>query len=186
MLDENKILTQIASGDTNAFKQLFEFYYSQLQSFAYTYLEDKAEVDDTLQQCFIKLWEKREQYRGKDSVKAYLYSSVRNNCLNKIRHKSVVEKSAEELALESIFAESYSQETDNSLNELLKKGVDQLPDKNKEVVQLRFYSGMSTKEVSEELGITPRTVETHVSKALRFLRDMLNPVIIILLTSLNI
>lgn len=179
MNTEDTLCAEIVKGNHSAFEQLFRTYNQELFRHAFKILQDEFEADEAVQHCFVTLWERRNAIGDVQSIKAYLYRSVYNISLNKIRHQKVVQKSEAELALDAIYEQSLAEENGDEKLNLLRKGIESLPDKNKEVVKLRFMSGLSTNEVSENLGITPRTVETHVSKALRFLRETLNPVIIL-------
>lgn len=179
MRSEKTISSEIAKGKHAAFAELYNRYAQDLFNYAFKLLTNDAEAKEAVQQVFIKLWEQRRRLDGMDKLKPYLYRAVYNTCLNIIRHRKVVEKSAGQLALDALFLELEDPEHEAELSGKLRSGIAQLPEKNKEVVNLRFFSGLSTKEVSEQLGISPRTVETHVSKALKLLRNLLNPSILI-------
>lgn len=163
---------QLKQNDHAALDLLFTAYYDALCRYAYTLIDDVDDSEDIVQRCFIKLWEKRESADSILSFKPFLYKSVYNACLHYIEHQKVKQKYKSETAMElnRIYTDSFENTYPQEQLENVKKAIEQLPEKNKEVFKLRFFEGYNTKEVSKKLGITPRTVETHISKALKLLR----------------
>lgn len=173
MEQEEILKKQLQQGSSTAFEGLFRMYHKDLCNYVFSIIHDEDETKGIAQECFIKLWEKRDEINRIQSVKSYLFRSAYNTCLNKFKHQKVVEKHASEARseLQAIFQKDFENTYDEELAKRVMAAVEDLPTKNKEVFKLRYISGLNTAEVSEELGITPRTVETHVSNALKILRS---------------
>jgi len=173
--DSNDIMLRIQAGDASAFEQVFHALYEKLCRYAYGFLSDQSECEDAVQQCFIRLWDNRASVGEIKSIKSYMYRAVYNACLNKLQHKKTVQAYKTQVAqeLEGIYFSEFDNTLPNEKFERILNALATLPEKNREVFTLRFVDGLSTKAVSKKLNITVRTVETHVSKALRLLRNEL-------------
>jgi len=172
---EDNIKQQLEKNSTKAFEELFRLYHNDICNYVFSILLDRQDAEEVAQQTFVKLWEKRDEVSRILSLKSYLYRSAYNLCLNKFKHDKVRERYAteERYKLQEAFLSEFENTHDTEVMEAIKKAVEQLPTKNKEVFTLRYLRGFNTQEVSEELGITVRTVETHVSNALKILREKL-------------
>ncbi len=152
------------------YKNVFDLHYEALYGYACSLLREETYVDDILQNIFIKLWQTRESIKA-ETVKAYLYTSVRNECLNRLKHKVVQANYAKAAlagandAVEVVKAEE--KELERKINLL----TNQLPEKCATVFYMSRQLGLSYREVAETLGISVKTVENQVSKALKFLRQ---------------
>ncbi len=188
MKSEESLKNELAHGSERAFDELFRLYHPVLCGYAYKMVLDRDEAKEIAQQCFVSLWERRAQADQILSVKSFLFRSAHNICLNKFKHQKIKDRyaSEEEYFLQSCYVSEFENTFSEELGKQIKTAVEDLPEKNREVFKLRYFRGFDTQEVSEELGIAPRTVEAHVSAAFRFLRDRLRhlpEMIIILLIS---
>lgn len=139
-------------------------------------MEDEDEALDLVQDVFVAVWE-REQYRGNDEqVRAYLFTAVKNSCLNYIKHQKVVKTFEHDAALllkEKEAAYYQSGETSLIEKETLQKiddAIDSLSDIYKEVIILSRFEDLKNKEIAERLNIPVRTVETRIFRAISLLR----------------
>lgn len=175
-VDYKIIKDQLSGGSRKAYETLYKFLYRDLCNYAYNIIPDADIVEDIVQATFMNLWENRHTIESIEYLKSYLYKCVYNACLKKLKHDKVVGKfqNEHEYQLKQIQFETFECSYDEAILDELNKAIEQLPDKNREVMKLRFIDGLSTNEVSQQLDISPRTVETHVSKALRFLREKLS------------
>lgn len=172
MLDDKNIGINIKQGDSNAFDIIFNALYENLCKYAYGFIADVDDCEDIVQQCFVRLWDNKESASEIKSFKSYLYKAVYNACMSRMKHEKIKQTYQSEAAIElqNIYYSEYENTLPQERIEKIYKEIEALPEKNKEVFTLRFVEGLSTKDVSEKLNITIRTVETHVSKALRILR----------------
>ena len=154
------------------FQKVFELYYNPLCRFASGYLQDTDDAQEIVQQVFINMWKNRETINPRGQIKSYLFTSVKNRCLNHIRDQKKFRSYYLDVEVE---LEIPVFEKDNLLEKDLKKqldgALDKLPEKCRQVFMLCRFEDMKYKEVAEKLNISQKTVEAQMSKALRILRE---------------
>lgn len=136
------------------------------------YTHDRAAAKDVVQDCFVKLWQKRMYIDPEKPLKSYLYTMVRNRALNMIRNQAGVEVNhdmANHIS-EAATNEESDQEGD-SLEEFFIQCIEQLPDRQKEAFELSRFEGLDHEEIAEVMNLSPKTVNNHIVAALRFLRE---------------
>ncbi len=155
-------------------KQLFDEHWNGLYAFAYNILKNKQSAEDSVQNVFVDFWSRSGQIKILHT-KAYLYQSVKNQCA-----KSLVKQKRYNYAvdLSNLATEPkiLLEEKRNSKNELLKEVYNQvslLPEKCQQVFRYSKIEKKSNKQIASELGISVSTVENHINKALRILRNAL-------------
>ena len=151
------------------FSTQFHNYYRPLCLFALRLLDNADEAEDVVQDTFAALWEKRDTLHKIVSIKSYLYTAVRNNCLMKLRSKKEFEI-VEELQL----VDEYTREDVIARAEVeakLWKIIDELPERQREIFLMAKRDGMAYKEIAEETGLSVKTIENHVTRALKSLRQ---------------
>lgn len=172
---ENKIINGLKTGDESSFNQLFNEYYITLSLFANRYVKDLDISREIVQDFFVHLFEIRDSLSITTSIDSYLYSSVRNRCLNHIRQVQMHEKHLENLKTADI---SSSNLEDNIMEIELEyqifKIVSQLPDQCQKIFRMSRVDGKKNSEIGQILNISIRTVETQISKALKILRNNLH------------
>ena len=99
-----KTADHIKLGNKENFKLVFDGYFSALCSFGYKYIQDISAVEDLTQEVFISLWDKRQNFDHINAIKAFLYTSVRNKCLNHLKHRVVIQKNEAEQNQESLIS----------------------------------------------------------------------------------
>ena len=175
-IDKEELLlyNRLKNGEGLAFKQLFDIYYRRLVAFANTMLADLDLSRGIVQDLFVMLYEKRNELNIHTSLKSHLFQSVRNRCLNVIKHEKIknihhqriYENGSElELPFESL---EY-----NELENLIIKIVERLPSECNKIFKMSRYDGLTNQEIAEKLSISKRTVETQISKALKRMREEL-------------
>lgn len=162
---------------TKAFQEAFEKFYQPLCRFASGYISDKDSAEEIVQQVFINLWDHRNEIDPQKDLKSYLYTSVKNRCLNHIRdHKKFRNYYLDvELELE-IPVSDHSKRELADLEKQVAQALDKLPEKCREVFMLCRFEEMKYKEVALKLDISQKTVEAQMSKALKILREELKDV----------
>ncbi len=184
MREDILLIKQLRSGNKLVFKQMFEQYYYPLRGFSGKFISDEGACDDIVQEAFLGLWNKRKEIQNGNAVKGYLYSSVRNACLNYLRHENV-KKKFEQLEqdpyagseiedaflVEEVHAEIY-------------KSIKELPPQSRRVVLLSV-DGLANPEIAEEMEVSVNTVKTLKKRAYQALRSKLKGVHWIMLLLLS-
>ncbi|HLT73533.1 MAG TPA: RNA polymerase sigma-70 factor [Ohtaekwangia sp.] len=185
-LNENQLLETLKAGQITAFEMLFRTYYQPLCSYAYTFVQDKDEAEEIVQSTFISLWEKKEVLEIRTAVKPYLYAMVRNACLNVLKHEKVKkEHAAVQMAMGERSSESVARTVmATELETRIYEAMDSLPEQCRLVFKLSRFEELKYSEIAEHLNISVKTVENHMGKALKLMREQLReylPLLIILM-----
>ena len=161
-------------GDADAFRVLFDALYDGLLRYMGRFKLPAEEADDVIQQAFVYVWMHREQIDPSKSIRAYLYRAVHTRALNALRDR------AKHTPLDAISANEEAEpagldaaET-GELRALLDQAIDSLPDRQRAVFMLCYVEGMRYQEAAETLEISTKTVENHMSRALKTLRELLH------------
>jgi len=172
---ERDIVDGIAEGDEMAFEGLFKSFFAELTIYATRFVEDMENAEEIVQDIFFNLWNNRLKLNINTSIKAYLYTTVRNTCLNLIKHKKVESKYREHFSRQ-LREDELKPEDWMDGNELQKKindTIDKLPPERKKVFVMSRFENLKYKEIAEQLDISVKTVENQMGKALKFLREEL-------------
>jgi RNA polymerase sigma-70 factor (ECF subfamily) len=167
---------QIRAGNESAFDALFTAWYGKLQAYAFSVLQNESQAEEVVQTVFCRIWEKRRQWRVHTSMKAYLYGSVYHQCMDGLRRTKQVRKHQRHVLQSSTEAQAAPASGKAELKELetrLQVALSQLPDQCRAIFQLSRFGGLKYREIAEQLGLSVKTVEAQVSKALKHLRDQL-------------
>lgn len=166
------LFQEIDLGNGEAFNDLFTTYYSRLVAFAKQYTKQLESAEEITAELFVKLWLKRSQLSAIQNPEVYLYISVKNACLNLIRNgkRQVLIVSEDEAIVEKGEA-SYSHLEDKELVKLLDAAVSSLPEQRKIIFKLIKEDGLKTSAVAQILGLSKRTVENQLYKAVKTLAD---------------
>jgi len=174
---DKSIIQGINSGDKKAFKEVFDKYFNALCAFSYKYIVDRSETEDIIQDVFISFWEHNKDFDHINSIKAFLYTSARNKCLNHLKHKAVKQKHEQaliyELESEQFFTNHVIEE--EAFNQLYTE-IKDLPDSAQNIMLLAL-KGLKNREIAEKLNISENTVKTHKKIAYAKLKKKLNPII---------
>lgn len=169
-VDTRNILHEIASGDNEAFKTLFEIFFPKVKVFLVKFLKDDKAAEDIAQDIFVKIWSMRQALPEIKSFNTYLYRMTRNAALNYLRDKKVALEISE-LSIQDdkdIEQEYYRKEKEL----LIRLVVDQMPPQRRKVFTMSRYMGMTNDQIAKSLGISKHTVENHLSLSLKELRDL--------------
>lgn len=163
------------------YKFLFHKYYTNLLFYA-TRIVGEEEAEDVVQDVFVELWNRKDTVTLGDQIQAFLYRAVYTRALNVLKHRDV--KNSYEAVVLDIHKkriEFYQPDSndvvkrieDRELRRELAEAINELPEKCKMVFKLSYLHDMKNKDIAETMGISLRTVEAHMYKALKFLRDRL-------------
>lgn len=161
-------------------EQLFKEHYDALHRYAFTILKDEEDAKDILQTIFINIWERRESLSMTGSPKAYLYRAVYNESLNYIKKESVRQKHQLGAGgLQDAVQPASSEEEDLLLwKQKVDKVLDQMPPQCRTVFIMSRTGNKKYSEIADELGISIKTVEAHMSKALKIIRTAVGVLLI--------
>ncbi len=164
---------RLQSSDQRAFSELFEAMHVALLRYAWRFTGEHEAARDIVQDAFLKLWQIRVNVDPKRSLKALLYTMVRNLALN---HKRAAQHTNGAFPEHDLYdkAPSADQQVEASmLDERLRLFIEQMPDRRREAFMLSRFEGLSHEEIAQVMNLTPRTVNTHIVLALKDLRNRL-------------
>jgi RNA polymerase sigma-70 factor, ECF subfamily len=186
-LSENQLLDTLKAGDITAFEMLFKTYYQPLCNYAYTFVQDRDEAEEIVQTTFLAVWEKKEVLEIRTTIKPYLYAMVRNACLNVIKHAKIKQQHAEvELAMGERSIESVARTVmAGELEKRIHQAMETLPEQCRLVFKLSRFEELKYAEIADQLNISIKTVENHMGKALKIMRDQLRDYLPLLIVLLN-
>ncbi|MDR9364384.1 MAG: sigma-70 family RNA polymerase sigma factor [Balneolaceae bacterium] len=173
------IWNQFVSGDFDCFCSLFKGYYEGLYGYGLKLCEDSELVKDAIQNLFISVWERRDDLTHVTSPNVYLYVSLRRNILRakkkKTRFKDISDHDNHEFDIHFGVEELIMKnESRDEQKENLQEALNHLSNKQKEVLYLHYYNGMSYGEIEKILSINRQSVRNHMYRAMETLRTVLD------------
>lgn len=175
-MDERELLSRLKTGDQEAFDAMFRAHYPHLVAFAQGLLRDRATAEDVAQEVMLELWRRREDVAITESLRAYLLRATRNRALNQVRHANVRKRAEPQLMSEdSVNATGTSELVAGELKDAIVAAIAELPPGCREVFEMSRGRGLRYAEIATTLGISVKTVESQMGKALRHLRTRLAP-----------
>ena len=160
-------------GNEAAFEAVFRQHYAVLCNYACTYLRDRDEAEEIVQSVFLAFWEKRNSLDVHTSVKAYLFSMVRNASLNFLTRKKMQEKYAQEKLLNTSQADSAQPVEHDELSQRIATALQKLPEQCRVIFTMSRFEELKYAEIAAELNLSVKTVENQIGKALRIMREQL-------------
>jgi RNA polymerase sigma-70 factor (family 1) len=166
---ETDCLRQLKLDDERAFDALFRHYRSLVYRFAYSYLKSRVEAEEIVQDCFLKIWEKRQHLREDAPLKGYLFTTAHHAILNHLR------RSQHHLRFQTHVAALSPEVATNGaeyseMEALYRAALEKLPPKRRQIFMLSRQQGLSYPEIAKELNLSVKTVETQIMQALKFMR----------------
>lgn len=168
IMNERFLLIRLKHDDKQVFEIIFRFYYTGLVVYADKIIRDTEISEDIVQSVFMKLWEERKNLNI-DSLRSYLGTAVRNKSIDWIRNRRVKDK-YREYVLESDQEPGDDFYTFQELSEMISQAVDKLPPRCREIFLMSRSQHLKIEEIAAKLNLSKRTVETHISHALKILR----------------
>ncbi len=171
--DIEEIILRLKKHDKSALDELFGYYYTRLYHFSKSILKIENDIDDILQEVFVKIWLNRLKIGNPETFNAYIFTITKNELLNLIRANIRDQAFRDQLFLRSV-AEEYQQQSQLEFDEI-KAGIDKivanLPEKRQQVFVLSRTEGLSNSEIALQLNISEKTVEDHITHAIKQIKN---------------
>lgn len=172
---EIDLIKAFKKGDGRAFEELFNRHHKKLYAFLYGMLNSKEDAEEIVQEAFVKIWERREQFIEDNLFESFLFKIAKNAFLNLARKrvtKLVFDNQSD------LLPEILSNDTDDYIiyketKQIIDSIINELPPKRKEIFLLRRVDGLSRHEISHEMGISIITVDNQLMKAKKYLKSEL-------------
>jgi len=173
--DLNRIVSELSKDNDSSLEELFNYYYPRLFNFSKSFLKMEEGIDDILQEVFVKIWQHRKRLKDSSTFNSFIFTITRNLLLNELRSRLNKQNLKEEVRRLSVASEysSFEQVEYHELKEKVDIIVNELPERQKEIFLLSRTEGLSYKEIAKKLMISPKTVEYHISLAVRSVKDKL-------------
>lgn len=174
-VDKDILINDLSSGSKEAFEYLFTTYYPRLRNYASHFIADVDDVEDIMQDCFVNLWNRRAMLTGV-SISSMLFTMVRNGCLNFLKHKAIAEGyNIRELKQISGSEAFYNYDFLGSADEeLLYDELRRLPERSRQVFVMSRFEGLKNREIAEQLDISVKVVEKHITNSFALLREYIS------------
>jgi len=171
---EAEIIADLHISDPVAFDRIFHSFYGRLVYFAEQFTDNRHEAQDIVVETFQKFWERRNAFFTKNNIKAFLYITVKNACLDSIRSNTTQQKHKKELAyLQADQFEKYAElcivETDFITT--IYEQINSLPKKSQRVFKMKYIEGLKISEIALQLNISESTVRNLIAYSLKLLRN---------------
>lgn len=167
------IRDDVIHSDPDYFKALYEKFFLPLTAFAEAIVYDREEAKDIVQDVFFYLWDNAEKIRIDESIKSYLFSSVKHKALNNIRHYKIIDLHSDRIKEAYLKAEEEDLRIFEDRIEEVTEAIELLPAKMRQVVDLRIKNEMKYEEIAEYLKISKNTVKTHLKRAIKIIKSNL-------------
>jgi RNA polymerase sigma-70 factor (ECF subfamily) len=178
-----EIHNNYTSIDKSNFEEIYLHYFPRLLRFAREYIISQEDAENIIQDVFLQLWEKRDDLQIHISLTAYLFTLIKNRCIDHLRWQTNIDEGKKQMQenyllelkmkLYSLEAINQSIISDDHIETIIKNAIDSLPTKCREIFLLHKMEGKKYREIAEELDISINTVENQMSIALRKLREKL-------------
>lgn len=173
--DDIELVDRLQRGDIEAFDLIYAKYSGKLYAFSFKYLRSTEEAEELVQSIFLKIWENYKNLKKESSFKSYLFTIAYNDICKVFRKRNYFQKFVSEALYEN--AQS-SSETENSIDynsvlEQVQQIIDKLPEKQRKIFLKSRMDGKSTKEIAEEFGLSPGTVDNYISESTKIIRSKL-------------
>ncbi|MCW3124298.1 MAG: polymerase sigma-70 factor [Flavipsychrobacter sp.] len=184
-MDASENVLSVASA---LFEEVFRSHFSSLHSYACSIIKDEEVAEEVVQNVFCKLWEKQEQLLNSEGVLPYLYRAVHNESLNYLRHDKVKEGYRAYVAGNKSYANNHDPAAIKELQQRIDDALNELPEQCRTIFQLSRLEEQKYRNIAEKLGISVKTVENQVAKAVKLLRNKLAeflPILLMICISIN-
>lgn len=172
-MSERELRHRLNADDASVYEHLFAEYYDWLCHYVYQLSHDAMLAEDIVQETFIRLWERRGKTHITTSLKGYLFRSCHNQFLQYLKREKIPLSTLDQIRWD-VLAESYAAEAEDDTHrhaDRLDQLIDRLPPRCREIFVKHKLEQRKYREIARELGISVKTVEAQMAKALHFLRE---------------
>lgn len=176
------LVSKIRLGDERVFEYIKNVWSQRLRIFARSYVRLNDVSEDLVQETLIKFWETRHTFSNEETIAPYLFTILKNKCLDYLKHK-VVEQKYNNTTTEDYnywIANMYALEdssiniiTENQIKKACFDAISKMPQPRRDIFIMSRFKNMKNQEIAEEMGISVKTVEYHITKSISFLREEL-------------
>jgi len=173
--NDHLAVENLQKGDVKAFDDLFNKYSSRLFSFSLKYLKSNEEAEEVVQEVFLYIWDKRDGLKPDQSFNSYIFT-IAYNIIKKYFLKKARDNTYKDDLIYSLLQQENKLDQIIDYKFLLEKVetyINALPKRRKEIFVKRKYDGLSVKQIAEELGISPNTVENQLASAQKQIQEEL-------------
>jgi RNA polymerase sigma-70 factor (family 1) len=176
---QDKTIIEFQNGDKESYRTIFNLLYPVMCLFARKFINDYDDAEDVVQEVFVELWNQRAKFESLEQIKAFLYLSIRNRCINFIKHTNIKRK----------YVQTVKPDTDTSFDDFvveaevaqnLNNAINSLPEQQKQVMILSIQ-GLKNEEIAQSMRISINTVKLYKKNAYQQLRIKLGPTLFLLL-----
>ena len=179
-VEQQQLIAKFVAGDLRTFEMVFRDYYEPLVRYGNTFLKDSDESEDIVQQVFVSVWEKREELEVHTSIRALLYKAVHNACLNRIKHHKVRAVHAVEVKATHSDIDASNQLEAAELDGKIHQAIDRLPEQCAKIFKMSRFEQLKYQEIADQLGLSIKTIENQMGKALKMIRESLKDYLFLL------
>ena len=174
LVENYQLNIRLKEGNPSAYEELFKQIFPRMIGYCRLFVHDQAQSNDLVQECFVKLWEKRSTIKPSQSVENLLFVMLRNRCLNYLRDQKMQMGDQKignlgENDLQHLYQIDFSGKEEKTLEENLidaiRQSIEKLPEKRKLVFTKAKIEGKKNREIADELGISVKAVEKHLHQA---------------------
>jgi RNA polymerase sigma-70 factor (family 1) len=181
--NDNQLIENIRKGDVRSFEQMFNLYAEDLVRYATTIVKDSDDAEDIVQHLFVSIWEKKGIPEISTSLKSYLYRSIHNTSLNKLKQAKVKESYAAHInyVSDGLTSAANVMVEHKETASMIEQAMNELPEQCRKIFSMSRMEQLKYQEIADQLNLSIKTVENQMGKALKHMRERLKDYIIVLI-----
>ena len=184
-IDESQLIQSLKQGNTRAFETIYHLYFRRLYNYCNQFTKSHSDAEDIVQEAFTNLWIYRDKIRQDSSLRGLLFTMVRNSLVSVFRRmmsSPLLEDYMDYVnTLGSIDADMVEYD---EFQQRLMSLISQLPPSRRNILELSRFNQLTNKEIADKLGINEQSVKNSISKSLKFIRDQLADIWLLLLLTI--
>lgn len=172
-ISDSELAIRLRSGEKAAYQELFERYAPRIYQFSLSYLKNKSDAEELIQDVFLKIWEKREMLDHNKSIKSLIFKISVNTIYDFIRRKNIESAFNDfaKLNFEPGTNETWHSVILEDLKQNLQTLILQLPEQQRKIFEMSKNEGLNSDEIALRMNLSKRTVENHLYRAVSFLKQ---------------